>query len=188
MIRALGVLLVGVVTLAACGVGTADEPAAGPTDTAAPGQSDEPTVDDEPAGDRLPDVDLTALTTGATSSLADIEGPAVVNLWATWCAPCRAEIPDFEEVHLARGGEVRFVGVNVGEDPAVAAAFIAEVGATYDQFVDLDGDVSVELRATSMPVTVVIDADGVVTTRHLGPLDQDGLNDAIDDALGISSS
>lgn len=138
------------------------------------------------AGAQLPDVDLTALETGESTSLAQIEGPAVVNLWATWCAPCRAEIPDFEEVHQARGDEVRFVGINIGEDLGDARQFIADVGATYDQFADLDGDVSVALRATSMPVTVVIDADGAITTRHLGPLDQDGLNEAIDEALGLS--
>lgn len=140
------------------------------------------------SGETLPDVDITGLTSGETSQLSDIEGPAVVNLWATWCAPCRAEIPDFEEVHRARSDEVRFVGINVGEDPSVAVDFIDEIGATYDQYADLDGAVSTELRATSMPVTVVIDADGVITTRHLGPLDQQGLNAAIDEALAVSSS
>lgn len=161
MIRRTGLLLGGVLALSACGGGD--------------------------AGETLPDVDIVGLTSGEASQLSDIEGPAVVNLWATWCAPCRAEIPDFEEVHRAREDEVTFVGINVGEDPDVAAEFIAEVGATYEQFADLDGEVSTELRATSMPVTVVIDDDGTITTRHLGPLDQDGLNDAIDEALGITS-
>lgn len=170
------------VILAACGGGSATsvdpgDPVAAPDTTAVSAD-----------GDRLPDVDLTALSSGATSSLAGIEGPAVVNLWATWCAPCRAEIPDFEEVHLARGDEVRFIGVNVGDDADDALEFIDDVGATYDQFADFDGDASTALRATAMPVTVVIDAGGVITTRHLGPLDQDGLNEAIDDALGISEN
>lgn len=138
------------------------------------------------SGDVLPDVEISDLTSGETSRLSDIDGPAVVNLWATWCAPCRAEIPDFEEVHQARGHEVRFVGINIGESTDRAREFIGQVGATYDQFSDAAGDVSVELRATSMPVTVVIDANGVITEKHLGPLDQDGLNDAIDVALGTS--
>lgn len=138
-------------------------------------------------GDTLPAIEITALTTGESAWLDEIDGPAVVNLWATWCAPCRAEIPDFEEVHRARRDEIRFVGINVGEDPERAAAFIDEVGATYDQFLDEFGEVSTQLRATSMPVTVVIDAGGVVSLRHLGPLDQDGLNDAIDEALAASS-
>lgn len=177
MTRRVAVAVGAVLALAACGGDSTDPVAGGGTETVAAAD-----------GDRLPDVDLTALATGESSSLADIEGPAVVNLWATWCAPCRAEIPDFEEVHQARGDEVRFVGVNIGEDASDAQEFIDEVGATYDQFADFDGDVSAALRATSMPVTVVIDADGVITTRHLGPLDQDGLNEAIDEALGLSQS
>ena len=138
-------------------------------------------------GDILPDVEIERFDDGSTISLADIEGPAVVNLWATWCAPCRREIPDFEAVHQARGDVVRFVGVNIGEDVARASEFLTEVGATYDQFLDAEGYVVTELRTTTMPVTLVLDADGVISTRHLGPMDQGDLNDAIDDALAINS-
>ncbi len=142
----------------------------------------EPSVDVE-AGDRLPDVALVSLDGTTTTSLADIEGPAVVNLWATWCAPCRREIPDFEEVHLARGDEVRFVGVNIGEDAGDAASFLADVGATYEQWLDPEGYAVTELRTSTMPVTLVLAADGTVSTRHLGPMDVDDLDAAIDTAL-----
>jgi thiol-disulfide isomerase/thioredoxin len=159
----LAALVVGALTLAACA-----------------SSSDEATT----SADGLPDVAIEQLDGGATISLADIEGPAVINLWATWCAPCRREIPDFEAVHQERGDEARFVGINIGEDSDRAAEFIAEVGATYDQFVDPDGYVVTELRTSTMPVTIVIDAKGEIVERHLGPLDQDGLNQAIDRALG----
>ena len=139
----------------------------------------------EPSGDVLPDVEIERFDGAGTISLSDIEGPAVVNLWATWCAPCRREIPDFEAVHQARGDQVRFVGINIGEDVDRAAEFLADVGATYDQFLDAEGYVVTELRTSTMPVTVVLDSDGVITERHLGPLDQDGLNEAIDEALGL---
>lgn len=154
------------VVLAACGGGTASSGA---------------------MGERLPDVDIVPLGEGSAISLADLDGPAVVNLWATWCAPCRAEIPDFEDVHRTRGDDVRFVGVNVGEDPGPAAEFVEEVGASYDQFLDPEGYVVTELRTSAMPVTLVIDESGEVTTRHLGPMDADDLNGAIDDALGVTS-
>ena len=131
----------------------------------------------------LPDVDVVALDGSETISLADLDGPAVVNLWATWCLPCRREIPAFEEVHQARGDEVRFVGLNIGQDADTAAEFLAEVGATYDQFLDPEGYAVTELDTTAMPVTIVIDADGQVTTRTLGPMDTDDLNRAIDKAL-----
>lgn len=170
MRRVVALVLAALVAFAACGSGDSTDPVA------------------SSAGETLPDVDLTDLNSGETSSLASISGPAVVNLWATWCAPCRAEIPAFEEVHRERGADIRFVGVNVGEDLADAQGFVDVVGATYDQFADLDGDVATALRATAMPVTIVIDAEGSITTRHLGPLDQDGLNDAIDEALALSSN
>jgi thiol-disulfide isomerase/thioredoxin len=143
---------------------------------AACGSSDDQSAAENP----LPDVDLVALDDGATSSLADIDGPAVINLWATWCAPCRREIPDFEEVNQARGDEVTFVGINVGEDAERAQEFVDEVGATYDQYLDPDGYAITELNTSAMPVTIVINADGNISTRHLGPMDQDDLNDAID--------
>jgi thiol-disulfide isomerase/thioredoxin len=135
----------------------------------------------------LPDVDIERLDGSETISLADLDGPAVVNLWATWCAPCRREIPAFEAVHRARSDEVRFVGVNVGEDVDVAAEYLAEVGATYDQFSDSEGYVVTELDTTAMPVTIVIDADGAITRRELGPMDIDDLDEAIDEAIAASS-
>lgn len=161
--------MVAVVTLvvAACGSGGSDG-----VDVAEP----------------LPDVDVQPLDGGAPVSLSDIEGAAVVNLWATWCAPCRAEIPDFEAVHLERRDEVRFVGINIGEEGDRAAAFIAEVGATYEQFLDPGGFVVTELETSAMPVTLVLDADGGVRTRHLGPMDQEDLSTAIDDALSFGSA
>jgi len=131
----------------------------------------------------LPDVEIVSLDGTETTSLADLEGPAVINLWATWCAPCRREIPAFEEVHQARSDEVRFVGINVGEDADVAAEYLAEVGATYDQYSDSEGYVITELDTTAMPVTIVIDADGEITERRLGPMDVDDLDTAIDEAL-----
>jgi thiol-disulfide isomerase/thioredoxin len=140
------------------------------------------------AGARLPAVAVEPLGGGGSVQLSDIEGPAVVNLWATWCAPCRREIPDFEAVHQARRDEVAFVGVNIGEDAERAQEFVDEVGATYDQYLDPEGFVVTELRTSTMPVTLVIDADGRISTRHLGPMDQGDLDAAIDEALGVSSS
>jgi thiol-disulfide isomerase/thioredoxin len=132
---------------------------------------------------RLPDVDVETFD-GTIVQLGDIDGPAVVNLWATWCAPCRREIPDFEAVHRELGGEVRFVGVNIGDDVEDAVDFLDEVGATYDQYRDPIGDVVTELGTSTMPVTFVLGTDGTIATSHLGPLDQDGLRRAIDEAIG----
>lgn len=170
------VALIAAAVLVASSCGGGDDP------SAAVGDAIVPSVDAE-AGDRLPDVELVSLDGTETTSLADIEGPAVINLWATWCAPCRREIPDFQAVHEERGDEVRFVGINIGEDAEDAAAFLDDVGATYDQYLDSAGYVVTELKTATMPVTLVLDADGAISTQHLGPMNQDDLIAAITTAL-----
>ena len=95
---------------------------------------------EDPAGGatRLPDLTLAPLSAGDPSlELADLRGPAVVNLWATWCAPCRRELPAFQEVSETRP-DVRFVGIDIGEDAAKAQDFIDELGISFDQFVDAE--------------------------------------------------
>jgi thiol-disulfide isomerase/thioredoxin len=157
-------VLTGVLALAACGAG--DDGGAGGL------------------GEPLPTVEVTPLDGSDPISLDEITGPAVVNLWATWCVPCRTEMPEFEAVHRARAGEVRFVGVNIGDDAPQATEFVDEVGVTFEQYLDPDGSVQTGLAATQLPVTVVIDAGGAITTKVVGRMDQTALEVAIDEAVG----
>jgi thiol-disulfide isomerase/thioredoxin len=116
---------------------------------------------------------------GPSLDLATLTGPAVVNLWATWCGPCRRELPAFQEVSETRT-EVRFIGIDIGEDAAKARDYLDELGVTFEQFVDEDGGLTDALGAASLPVTLVVAPDGSVATEHLGPMSVDELNDAID--------
>ena len=128
----------------------------------------------------LPAMTMGPMTDGGPSlDLATLTGPAVVNLWATWCGPCRRELPAFQEVSLART-DVRFIGIDIGEDAAKARDYLDELGVTFDQFVDEDGGLTDALGAASLPVTLVLAPDGSVATEHLGPMSVDELNDAID--------
>jgi thiol-disulfide isomerase/thioredoxin len=127
----------------------------------------------------LPDLVIATLSgDGPALELAELRGPAVVNLWATWCAPCRRELPAFQEVSAARP-DVRFIGVDVGEDAAKARAFIDDLGVTFDQFADPDGELTDAIGTAALPVTLVVDADGTVATEHLGPMTVDDLEDAL---------
>jgi cytochrome c biogenesis protein CcmG, thiol:disulfide interchange protein DsbE len=130
----------------------------------------------------LPDVTLVALRDGeAALNVGALRGPAVINLWATWCAPCRTELPDFQEVSTARP-DVRFIGVDIAEDAAKARDFLTELGITFDQYLDDRGELTDALGTAVLPVTLVVDADGKVAAEHIGPMSVDDLQRAIGDA------
>lgn len=135
---------------------------------------------DESAGDDagLPAIELPALSAGDPIDLSRLEGPAVVNLWATWCEPCRRELPAFQQASEDHTG-VRFLGVDIGEDPDDAQAFLDELGVTFEQYADLDGELTDRLGVASLPVTVVIDGDGEVAEQHLGPMSRSQLDAAL---------
>jgi thiol-disulfide isomerase/thioredoxin len=127
------------------------------------------------ADERLPDVEVEPLRGGKTLALDGLAGPAVVNLWATWCAPCKRELPEFEAVHQSMAGSVTFVGVNIGDDHDDAVGYLDDLGITYDQYLDVDSELTQALKTATLPMTLIIDADERVALRHVGPLDQDEL-------------
>lgn len=111
---------------------------------------------------------------GGTVKLADYRGQTVlVNFWASWCPPCRAEMPVLDayyQEHAADG--LMLVAVNSGEPPATAGSFIAQSGFTFPVGVDPDGDLSTAYQVTGLPVTLVIDPDGQIAYRHSGMIDR----------------
>jgi cytochrome c biogenesis protein CcmG, thiol:disulfide interchange protein DsbE len=142
--------------------------------------------DVDAAGPRVPDRSMATLD-GAQLSLADLTGdPLVVNLWASWCPPCVAEMPDLERVHLDLGEQVRFVGINTQDDVAEADALAARTGVTYELTLDPDGAVFRDLEVVAMPTTFLVDADGVIVHRHAGLLTEQQLRQLLDEHLGVA--
>lgn len=125
----------------------------------------------------LPDVQLVRLNDEGTSlDVGALAGPAVINVWATWCQPCVAELPEFQAVS-AEYPSVRFIGVDatgVDDDPE-SVRFLADLEVTYEQFADPDGEFSAGLEITELPTTVVVGADGEVALLHQGRLTRDEL-------------
>lgn len=129
---------------------------------------------DDPRG-ALPDVTVRSLHDGAPPlAIGALRGPAVVNLWATWCAPCRKELPAFQEVSAARR-DVRFIGVDIGEDASTARDYLAGLGITFDQYLDDRGQFSDALGTAVLPVTLIVDRTGKIATEHVGPMSTDEL-------------
>ena len=127
------------------------------------------------------------LVDGGTTTLAELNRedgrPIVVNLWATWCAPCLEEMPDLEAVHRDRGDEIRFVGLNISDSPTRAAQRIEEIGITYLLGQDPDGGFVAAVGTVGLPATAFINRSGKLVRVHQGQLDYDGLQAAIDEYL-----
>lgn len=111
----------------------------------------------------LPDITLPCLGAGPPVNLSSIAGrPTVINAWASWCGPCRKELPFLARAADQFEGRVDFLGVNVADpDTEAALAMVRETGATYPHVVDLRSKARVPLAYTGgLPSTVFIDAQG----------------------------
>ena len=140
-----------------------------------------------------PDVAGTTLE-GKPWSLADFRGKVVVvNVWASWCAPCRAEAADLETVfeeYSSKG--VTFVGLNTRDSAANALAFTRKLGVGYPSVRDEDGRLQLAFRDTlppqAIPSTLIIDRQGRIAARALGPVDKSRLRGLIDPLLAQGTS
>ena len=116
--------------------------------------------------------------------LSDYLGkPVVVNFWASWCGPCRMEMPEFQEKHLELGGEVQFLMINMTggrETVETARDFIAGQGYTFPVLYDTEGDAAVTYGAYALPTTYFIDAEGYAIAQARGAINSETLQAGID--------
>ncbi len=127
-------------------------------------------------GGLSPDFSLTALD-GSTFRLSETRGrPVVLNFWATWCPPCRAEMPTIQARAEEWGDALLVVGIEVGEPPNEVQSFVDSFGLTFPVVLDRNGNVSRRYLVQGLPTTVVLDADGVVQARHVGAMSERDLD------------
>lgn len=121
-------------------------------------------------GKPLPDLKLANLGGRGTSSLRAIaKGPALVNFYASWCAPCAIEAP---ALMALKAEGVRIIGVAYKDDPAAAQAFLKRLGDPYSATVqDADGGAGIDFGLTGVPETYAIDARGVIRAKRAEPID-----------------
>ena len=126
---------------------------------------------------------------GQEISTADFPGEILVlNVWASWCAPCRAEAPALEEVAEEFNGQgVQLIGLNTRDSKASANNFVRKYQVSFPSIVDTDGRLQLQFRETlppqAIPSTIVIDQSGRVAARALGAIEASTLSAIIDQLL-----
>ena len=131
-----------------------------------------------------PDFELLSLT-GESIQLEDYRGKFILlNFWATWCAPCRLEMPIFQSSYDNYAGKVIVVAVNNAEDPEDVRAFIDEFELTFVVLLDPEAEVQHLYQVYGYPTTFVIDHEGVIRVRHIGLISEGQLDGYLQE-LGI---
>lgn len=141
---------------------------------------------DDATGKALPKAKLTDLRTEEPADWGAEGRPMVVNFWASWCTPCKKEMPAFEAVAKELDGKVSIVGVTDTMDLDGSRTAADKAGVTYPLLVDEDGLQS-DLGIAGLPATIFVDADGKIVGRHLGALTQAELTEEIQKRYGIEA-
>jgi len=118
-----------------------------------------------PPGAPLPPLEVRSLE-GARVRLDRLQGPALVDLWATWCVPCSHSLPFYEQ--LARRTGIRVVAISIDAEDAPVREWLRAHPVPFEILRDPDGAVAEQLGMTMMPTSFLIDARGVVRARHDG--------------------
>lgn len=122
---------------------------------------------------------------GQPSSLADYQGKVVVlDFWATWCGPCRAQAEILDKMHPSIPQNVVFLGVNVGEDQKTVERYTSRSPFPYPTLMDPSGQVASQYGAEGLPTLVVIDPKGDLVFHNVGVTSASRLAKAIEDAAG----
>lgn len=138
------------------------------------------------AGKRLPDMELPCFTGGQKVHTGQIRGPALLNFWASWCPPCREELPAFQRLADRARGRVHVVGVVNQDDRGAAQSLARELGITFPALFDREGALLARVARSALPVTVFVDAEGrIVHTYQSKPLDDAALARLTNQYLGV---
>lgn len=160
-------------------------------------RSDDDVVLDTPGEVQIPTIGTNTAVQGTPLPVADLEdndgtvissaeltgGPLVINIWNSTCGACKKELPAFAAVHADLGDDIRFVGVNTQDSAKVNESFARQRGVKYELLRDIADGFSSAVGIVILPVTLFVDADGVII-RQTGVLDEEALREYAAELLG----
>ena len=116
----------------------------------------------------LPEIDQAAFE----QLIAESDRPMVVNLWASWCVPCRSEAPLLTEAHRQLGSEVRFIGIATEDNQSDALSFLNEFDLEFENYFDKSGAIKGWIGTRGLPTTFFVAAGGEVVSTSFGIIDE----------------
>ena len=141
------------------------------------------------SGKPAPPFTLRALDSGQAVSLEQFRGrPVVINFWASWCGPCKIEHPVLEWGAEQFGSQAQFLGIIFEDTEENAQGFLQDMGASFPHLVDPRSRISVDYGVSGVPETYFITADGLIMTKHVGPIDPQTLTQRIRELTQASAS
>ncbi len=123
----------------------------------------------------------TTTAAGTSFDLTDLRGaPVIINFWATWCEPCRVEMPALQAVYRRHQDDgLRVLAVNLREPPEMVLAWGANLGLTFDLLLDRYGQIAASYHLRGQPSTYVLSPSGTITHIFYGPTDETTLEAAL---------
>ena len=136
------------------------------------------------AGESAPDFTLVDLE-GNQVSLSDFRGKTVfVNFWATWCPPCRAEMPEIEAIYQEyKDKDVVVIGVDILESEDVVRQFVEQGGYSWTFVLDTTGEVTASYNITAIPTSLFIDKDGIIQAVNIGAMTKRAMENKLAEAM-----
>ena len=131
-------------------------------------------------GEAAPDFSLETLD-GEVVSLSELKGEKVIlNFWATWCPPCREEMPEMQKFYDAHQDDVKVIAVNFNEKDEKVKDYLEEFGYTFPSPLDSDGATGTDYGVITLPTTYFINSEGIIQEqRHVGPMDYEFMEEML---------
>lgn len=105
---------------------------------------------------------------GKTAQVGNLKKPYVLNFWATWCPPCREELPELDQFVRKHGNNIQFYAINLQESDEKVTTFLKQNGYQVPVLLDKSGTVAQTFRVTAIPTTIVVDSQGIIRYRKTG--------------------